>query len=355
MICARLKMPLAPFTLDVDLVLKKSITALFGPSGSGKTSLLEAIAGLKKELNGKITIDDRDVFSSEAKLFLAPEKRFLGYVPQELLLFPHLNVRRNILYGAGNNKDSRITLESVAEALEISELLDRDPRNISGGERQRVALARALMTHPKLLLLDEPVAALDRGLKKRILPYLRRVRDAFHIPMIYVTHDIADVLTLCEEVVVLEKGRAVSQGAPREILKTRPVIERLLAGPIENVLEGIVFSQEKEKGVTQVKINDTLILSTPYHDSSVGSAAFLGVPAEDILLSLQPITEISARNILPGRIESIEIFEGVVVLRIFAEAFFLVRLTRGATDHLHLKEGQSVYLVIKSHSIHWLY
>ena len=354
MICARLKMPLATFTLDVDLVLKKSITALFGPSGSGKTSFLEAIAGLKKELSGNITIDDRDVFSSEAKLFLAPEKRFLGYVPQEILLFPHMNVRKNILYGAGRINDFMVTLESVTKALEIGHLLDRDIKNISGGERQRVALARALITKPRILLLDEPIAALDMDLKKRILPYLRRIRDTFQIPIIYVTHDITDVLTLCDEVVVLDKGKVVSQGVPREILKARVMIERLLLGPMENVLEGIVFLQEKEKGVTQIKINDSFILSTPYQDSSIGSTVHLGVPAEDILISLQAITEISARNIIQGQIESIEIFEGIVVLRISAGVPFLVRLTRGATDHLHLKEGQKVYLVIKSHSIHRL-
>ena len=210
------------------------------------------------------------------------------------------------------------------------------------------------MTKPRLLLLDEPVAALDMDLKKRILPHLRRIRDAFQIPIIYVTHDITDVLTLCDEVVVLEKGRVVSQGAPRDILKTRAMIERFLLGPLENVLEGVVLSQEKEKGVTQVKINDNLVLSVPYQDAPVGSVARLGVPAEDILLSLQLLTGVSARNMIPGQIESLEIFEGTVVLRIAAAAPFFVRLTRGSAEDLRLEKGQAVYLMIKSHSMHWL-
>ena len=221
MIHVRLKMPLTAFTLDVNLILGKSITALFGPSGSGQTSLLEAVAGLRKEISGKITIDRRDVFSSEAKLFLPPEKRFLGYVPQDLLLFPHRNVRKNILYGAAKSQDSAVTLESVADALEISHLLDRQIQHISGGERQRVALARALMTKPRLLLLDEPIAALDADLKKRILPHLRRIRDIFEIPILYVTHDLLDIITLCDEVVVLDQGRVAAQGIPGDILKSR--------------------------------------------------------------------------------------------------------------------------------------
>ena len=252
MIQAQLKMSLAVFELDVDLVLGKSITALFGASGSGKTSFLEAVAGLKRELSGRITVDGHNVFSSETGIFLAPEKRFLGYVPQDILLFPHMNVRRNILYGVRKGGQSRVTLGSVTEALEIGHLLERDTKNISGGERQRVALARALMTDPRLLLLDEPIAALDTGLKKKILPYLSRIRDTFQTPIVYVTHDITDVLTLCDEVIVLDKGKVISQGAPREILKARAMIERFLLSPMENVLEGVVFSQEKEKGVTQV-------------------------------------------------------------------------------------------------------
>jgi molybdate transport system ATP-binding protein len=216
-IAFQIHLPLASFSLDLDCVLKSSITALMGSSGSGKTCLLETLVGIRKPLSGKIQIGTSVFFSSESRQWVLPEKRNLGYLPQDLLLFPHKNVLENIVYGTRNK--TTLCLNLVVEILEIGALLDRFPSQISGGEKQRVALARALMTSPQCLLLDEPMTALDRDLKNRLFPYLRRVFERFRVPVIFVTHDWNEVCHLAEEVLVLDQGSVIAQGTPHECLK----------------------------------------------------------------------------------------------------------------------------------------
>jgi molybdate transport system ATP-binding protein len=200
------------FQLAIDERLAGRITALFGPSGSGKTTTLDAIAGLRTPSRGSITVGERTLFSSANGTNAPPYDRHVGYVPQDVALFPHMNVRRNVLYG--RRPRQRLELPTVVGMLEISQLLDRRVDELSGGERQRVALARALMSSPELLLLDEPLAAVDLELRRRILPYLERVRDELVIPIIYVTHDADDVRRFADSVVVLAGGRVVRSGPP---------------------------------------------------------------------------------------------------------------------------------------------
>ncbi len=219
-----IRLPLAGFELAVDAELSVDVTALFGPSGAGKTALLDLVAGLRRAPSAWIALDGRVLTDTASRYELPARLRCIGYVPQDGALFPHLSVRRNLLYGhrPPPGEPTPVTLQHVAEVLEIEPLLDRGIGALSGGERQRVALARALLSSPRLLLLDEPLAALDRPLKARILPYLKRVRAAFGVPMLYVTHDPEEVLALCEEVLVLERGKLVARGAPREILAAAP-------------------------------------------------------------------------------------------------------------------------------------
>ncbi|MGB2717554.1 MAG: ATP-binding cassette domain-containing protein [Vicinamibacterales bacterium] len=195
------------FTLSVDERLAGRITALFGPSGAGKTTTLDAIAGLRTPASGTIRIGDRLLFSSDTHVNVPPYDRHVGYVPQDVALFPHMNVRRNVLYG--RRPGQRLELDTVVSMLEIADLLNREVRELSGGERQRVALARALMSSPELLLLDEPLAAVDLERRRRILPYVERVRDELGVPVIYVTHDAEDVRRFADAVIVLEGGRVV--------------------------------------------------------------------------------------------------------------------------------------------------
>jgi len=209
------------FTLDVHDSASVEVLGLFGPSGSGKTSLLEAVAGLRRPTRGEIRVADRVLFSSAAGIDVPARDRRIGYVPQDGLLFPHLSVRENIRYGSresgAGSRESGFgshDLRAVAGMLEVEALLDRRVQKLSGGERQRVAIARALMIRPALLLLDEPLAAVDRERRDRILPYLLRIRRELHVPLVYVTHDAGELSAIADRVLTLEAGRVARAGPP---------------------------------------------------------------------------------------------------------------------------------------------
>jgi molybdate transport system ATP-binding protein len=206
---ANILLPLAHFDLAIDLEFPKRVTAICGPSGAGKTSLLEVIAGLRRPQSGSVDLDGDILSNAAGGLFIKPERRAVGYVPQDLALFPHLSVERNIFYGTHGKPG--VESAHVTQVLEIEPLLKRQVTEISGGEQQRVALARALLSGPKLLLLDEPLGSLDPELKQKVLPYLRKVRDEFAIPMLYVTHDASEAAAIAEETIVIEHGRVKSR------------------------------------------------------------------------------------------------------------------------------------------------
>ncbi|HVU25963.1 MAG TPA: ATP-binding cassette domain-containing protein, partial [Opitutus sp.] len=216
-----LRLPLAHFTLEVDATLAGRVTAIFGASGAGKTSLLETIAGLRRPSAGAVRLDETPLTAVATHTFVAPEHRAIGYVPQEGALFPHLSARRNLLYGFDPRRPrpAPLAFDHVAAVLELSPLVDRATGTLSGGERQRVALGRALLAAPRLLLLDEPLAGLDAPLRDRLLPYLARVRDEFAIPMLYVTHSPDEVVALCDDVLVLTRGRVTARGRPMDLFK----------------------------------------------------------------------------------------------------------------------------------------
>jgi molybdate transport system ATP-binding protein len=348
------RVPLGGFVLDVDIALSSQIAAIFGPSGAGKTSLLEAIAGLREIESGDIEIGERTLFSSARSIDLPPRERAIGYVPQEPALFPHLSVRENLLFGARSSatRDGAVKLgfDQVVALLQIGQLLDRRIDGISGGEAQRVALGRALLSRPRLLLLDEPLASLDIGLKERILPYLKRVRDELRIPMIYVTHDPVEVLSLADCVVMLREGRVVAQGVPQEVFTSRTVLAQLGRDQLENVFEVTLINSSREDGRSLVRLEPGIQLFIPYTPGPPESTLQIGIRADDVLIAVHEPQGLSAGNIIKGVIGRIEWIEGQVVLRIAAGVDFYVRLTPPAARRLGLSVGLSVFLIIKTRS-----
>lgn len=219
LVLQRIRLPLAHFVLEVDTEITQRVVALFGPSGSGKTSLLDLLAGLRRAPSAFISLDGQVLTDTDTRREVPTRDRRIGYVPQDGALFPHFSVRENLLYGCHGRPPATgsLTLENVAAVLEIERFLDRGIGRLSGGEKQRVALARALLSSPRLLLLDEPMTGLDFDLKLRVVEYLRRIRDEFKVPMVYVTHNLEEVFALCDELLVLEHGRVVGHGRPQDL------------------------------------------------------------------------------------------------------------------------------------------
>ena len=216
MIALDFRLEQGSFALEMRERLEARVTVLFGPSGAGKTTILEAIAGLRRPSRGTIAVNGRAVYDAARRIDLPAHGRHVGYVSQDVSLFPHLNVRRNLLYG--QRRGGRLELGTVTSMLAIETLLDRDVRDLSGGEKQRVALGRALMSAPDILLLDEPLAAVDVELRRRILPYLERVRDEVKVPIIYVTHDRDEARRFADHVLLLERGSVVRSGDADAVL-----------------------------------------------------------------------------------------------------------------------------------------
>jgi molybdate transport system ATP-binding protein len=227
------RVTLPHFVLEVNAVLAGRVTAIFGASGAGKTSLLEIIAGLRRPNAGLVRIGSSVLTDTANQIFVRPERRAIGYVPQDGALFPHLSARKNLLYGCDHQRErpKGLSFEHVVEVLEIASLLDRAIGTLSGGEQRRVALGRALLAVPQLLLLDEPLAGLDAPLRERLLPYLARVRDEFEVPILYVTHSPDEVVALCDDVLVLAAGRVTARGKPADLFKVSATPRYDLIGP----------------------------------------------------------------------------------------------------------------------------
>ncbi|WP_342376621.1 molybdenum ABC transporter ATP-binding protein [Myxococcus stipitatus] len=342
------RLPLARFTLDVDARLEGASVAVLGRSGSGKTSLLEVLAGLRRGARGRVVVDGRVLLDSTARVEVPPEARRMGYVPQDALLFPHLTAEENVRYGARTARSSRVD-EAVA-LLELGPLLHRYPATLSGGEKQRVALARALATDPALLLLDEPLAALDVTLKERVLPYLLRVRDEARVPMLYVTHQLGEARVLAKEALLLEDGHVRSAGPASQVLgaSARGLLAAESEGE-ENILEGTL--ERPEAGGTRLRVTEALALWVPdVPELAEGARAAYAVPAGDILLSMGPLTGVSARNVLAGAVVGLEdAGAGEVAATVdVAGVRWVVRLTGASVRELSVVPGARVHLAVKT-------
>ena len=345
------------FQLDVAFALEKGITILFGPSGAGKTTLLDCLAGLADPDQGRIAVGPRMLFDAEEGINLSPRERKIGYVFQDLALFPHLTVEANVVYGLGGLKaeDRKRRVEDALESLRISDLRTRRPAELSGGERQRVALARALVIQPSLLLLDEPLAALDMPVRMKIAEDLRRSIQALPIPVLYVTHSRDEVFMLGERMLMMERGKIIAEGTPHQVMSApRSETVAQLAG-FENVFEAQVTSIHEERGTMTCKIGGgKLELETPLVRAEVGSNLRVGISAGDVLLATSAPVGLSARNILPGKLLSLWQRDMIVVARVDCGVEMSVHLTLAARDSLELVPGKQVWLIVKTHSCHLL-
>src|SRR5262245_10535193 len=349
----RCRVPLAHFELDIDVSFDARLASIFGPSVSGKTTILDALAGLRNIKTREIEINGRTLFSSAQGINRPPQERGVGYVPQEGALFPHLSVRNNILFGAtrdtfGKSKD--ISLNHVLDVLEIGNRLDRPVTKLSGGEAQRVALARAILSQPQLLLMDEPLASLDITLKEKILPYLARVRDEFEIPIIYVTHSLTEVLTLADWVLMIKQGQLVTQGVPKEALRSSHAIMEIPEEQFENVFTVTFVESDAEAGRTKVRLQAGQELLIPYLSQPGRDTIQIRISADDILVAIKRPDGISAGNVLPGTVRLIDAIDGQAVVTVVAGDEFYARLTVSAVKRLGLAEGTPVFLIMKTRS-----
>lgn len=326
-----------PFKLALALEVPPGVTVLFGPSGAGKSLALAAIAGLIPA-RGRIVLGGRALLGAGRSA--PPRERRVGLVPQDGLLFPHLSVLANLRYGGDHG------LDEVVSVLDLAPLLDRSPRDLSGGERQRVALGRALLAAPEALLLDEPLAALDRDRRARIVPYLRRVKERFRAPLLYVTHALDEALALGDRACVIAEGRKVAEGAPLEVFGA-PRVELVprLSG-FENVLAVEVVEHVPADEVTRAKLG-AVSLVVPMLDGPVGSRVFLGLGANEVVLATEEPRSISARNVLAAAVQ--EVAAGTVRLDLGGTAL-VARVVPSAVRALGLEAGRRVFAVIKTTS-----
>lgn len=351
------------FHLDLDLSLDSGMTALYGPSGSGKTTLLHALAGLitanspAVRVSGRFQLGQRTLFDSARGICLPPSCRRVGVVFQDLRLFPHRSVIDNLLFGYRLVADARRRLapEQVIEVFEIGGLLHRSVDEISGGERQRVALGRAILAMPELLLMDEPLAAVDLQLRQQILPYLRWVQETLEIPILYVSHALPEILELTRQIVVLDRGRVVGSGEVFDVLGR--TLHGALSEPFstEATLPVTVENSLDDGSATLARIGDQPVV-LPFKALSPGHRARVALGPEDVMLAMGQLEQVSARNQLRGEVVRISPLHGrhLIHVSLGQDATVLAELTQNAIAELGIEVGSKVNCVIKTSAFRWV-
>jgi molybdate transport system ATP-binding protein len=354
---AEFRSTLGDFTLDTSFDAPiRGVTALFGPSGCGKTVVLRCIAGLIRLKDGFFNIGG-EIWQDRDRIFIPTYQRPLGYVLQEASLFPHLSVRRNLLFGAPRGRPAdppTIDFDEVVDLLGIRALLDRTPRNLSGGERQRVGMGRALLTQPKLLLMDEPLSALDRKTKAEILPFIEKLRDHLSLPIFYVTHDLTELERLADHIVLLERGHPVASAALSE-LQSDPSSPLAASREAAVTLRGVVEAADPEFGVANVSITGGMLVAPPppLPTDAVGEPRRIRILASDVSLAREKPSRSSILNVLPARVVAMKPLDSYEVLVVVAlgengdGARLLSRITQKSWAELGLAEGLGVYAQVK--------
>ncbi len=348
----RIKHQFETTAIDVAFEAPKGITMLFGRSGAGKTSVVNSVAGLTQPDEGRISADDTVLYDNETGINLPPHRRRIGYIFQEGRLFPHLTVRQNLTYGRwfAPKTDAGADIEQVVDMLGIGALLDRRPARLSGGEKQRVAIGRALLSNPRLLLADEPLAALDDARKEEILPYFERLRDELDVPILYVSHSSAEVARLATTLVVLDNGRVLRHGDATALLSD-PTLTPFGASAAGAVLEARVTAQHDD-GITEVATGGQILL-LPKVPHPIGAHLRVRIEAQDVMIATEPPKSISALNVLPATVSTLRLGDGpgALVQLQAGENMLLARITRRSARLLDLREGSQVFAVLKAVSV----
>ena len=342
---------LGEFKLSMDLEVKPgTVLVLFGPSGSGKTTVLRTIAGLLTPSEGVIRIGEIEVFNKTKGVNIPSHKRKVGYVPQDMLVFPHLTVIENIAYGIKDNNDADSLIETLIEKLDLDGLEDRYEWELSGGQRQRVALARALAPEPSILLLDEAFSSLDSGTRSRTRSYVRQILQSIGIPVIMVTHDKEEAISMGDRLAIIESGALVGLGDPVSMIghPSRERVANLLG--VENVLSLKIENIFQEQGIMECA-SESFSLEIPLsNDVSIGQDVKIGLRADDVILASVEPKGLSARNIKKGNIKDIYIESGMYRIEIDCGHVVVSHVTKRAVDELELIVGAEIWCVIKSAS-----
>jgi molybdate transport system ATP-binding protein len=351
MIDVDIEQHLGGFHLDVRFGADAPIVGLFGRSGAGKTSVVNAIAGITRPQRGSIRINGNCLFDMKQRIDLRPEERRVGYVFQDALLFPHLDVEANLLYGHRLRPSAErfIDRARVIDLLGLGPLLRRRPRALSGGEKQRVAIGRALLAQPRVLLLDEPLASLDVPRKVEILEYIERLRDDLHIPMVYVSHSVAEIARLADTVVVLSEGRCLAVGAADDVMgrpDLKPATGRYEAG---SLIDTRVVAHDPGEQLTTLAFEGGRLI-VPTLDAAIGERVRARIRARDVSLAIREPTQISILNVLHGRVSSIDAgTEPVVDVQLaIGAALLAARITRHSLRELRIEVGQELYALVKA-------
>jgi molybdate transport system ATP-binding protein len=354
MIDVDIEQRLGAFELKVAFRAEAPIVGLFGRSGSGKTSVVNALAGTSRPHRGRIVINGETLFDSARGIDLPPEKRRLGYVFQDGLLFPHLDVEANLRYGLRLAPAAARVIDPahVVQLLGLKSLLHRLPDKLSGGEKQRVAIGRALLAQPRLLLMDEPLASLDVPRQSEVLRYIEQLRDDLNIPIVYVSHAVGEITRLADTVVLLADGKTLASGPVDEVMgriDLRPHTGRYESG---SVLETVVAAHDLSYGLTTLRFEGGELV-VPNVEALVGERVRVRIRARDVALALAAPAGLSVLNVLPATVLAIATEEGPIIdvqLRV-GHVPLLARITRRSVHELALREGQQVYALIKAVSL----
>ena len=341
------------FLLQMKEFIPDGIIGIFGPSGSGKSSLLKLLAGIENPDEGQIIVRGHEFYNQSCKIKVPVRKRKMGLVFQEGRLFPHMSIRKNLLYGYSSA--SAINFQEVVELLEIGHLLDKKPDACSGGEKQRVAIGRMLLSSPEVLMLDEPFSALDQRLRRNIIPYLIKIHKKFKLPILVVSHDLSDLLMLSDQLVLIDDGQIKGIGSYFDLILNNNIRCCLYDEPIINSIKVEVKLIEQQNGILSFQYNrnrpDNLLVTENVSTLIVNDRLFFNLFPEDISLSLAKVEGISVQNQLEGQLKMLKEEDGHFLCLVDVGYQLLVRVTSAAASKLKLKEGMKLFCLFKTSAI----